>query len=81
MTWTPPTLNTDGTAVTNIIGYRIFYGTNPSGLSLSFDVSGSTTTSYVITGLSAGTYYFSVAAVNSLGVSSVGSNVVSKSVQ
>ncbi|MEQ8205986.1 MAG: putative Ig domain-containing protein, partial [Woeseia sp.] len=29
LSWTPPTQNTDGTALTNLSGYRIYYGTAP----------------------------------------------------
>jgi hypothetical protein len=81
VTWSVPTQNTDGTALTDLSGYRIFYGTSPSALTRSVDVSGSATTSRTVTGLGQGTYYFAVAAVNAAGVASDVSNAVSMTVQ
>lgn len=78
LTWTPPTLNSDGSAATDLTGFRIYFGTNAANLTQSVDVAGATVTSHVITGLSLGTYYFAVVAINSLGVLSNRTNVVSK---
>jgi hypothetical protein len=79
LTWVPPTLNTDGTPVTTLSGYHIYYGTNPSALTQSIAVS-ATTTSYEITGLSTGTWYFAVAADAADGSESAPSNVGSKTI-
>lgn len=68
VTWSPPSLNTDGTASTDLSGYRITYGTNAANLTTVIDVPGSTVTSKTIVGLSSGTYYFSVVALNAAGV-------------
>jgi hypothetical protein len=81
VTWTPPTLNTDGSAAADITGFRVFYGTSASDLPQSVDVAGSAVTSYTVTGLATGTYYFAVAAVNSAGVLSVKTNQVSMVIQ
>jgi Fibronectin type III domain len=80
LTWVPPTLNTDGTAVTTLTGYHIYYGTNPGALTQSVAVSGTTTTSYEITGLTSGTWYFAVAADAADGTESAPSNVGSKTI-
>jgi hypothetical protein len=76
----PPTLNTDGTPVTTLTGYHIYYGTNQAALNQSIAVSGAATTSYVITGLSTGTWYFTVAADAADGTESPKSNVGSKTI-
>jgi len=81
VTWTPPTLNTDGSAATDLTGFRIYYGTSASNLAQSIDVAGATVTSYVVTGLAAGTYYFAVSAINAAGVLSVRTNLVSTVIQ
>jgi predicted phage tail protein len=81
ISWSMPTSNADGTALTDIAGYRVFYGTNPGSLSNVVNVAGASSTSTSVTGLAAGTYYFAVATVNSSGVQSVASNVASKVVQ
>jgi fibronectin type III domain protein len=62
LSWTPPTTNTDGTPVTTLAGYHVYYGTSQAALTQSVAISGPTTTSYEVTGLAAGTWYFAVAA-------------------
>ena len=81
LTWVPPTKNTNGTTpVTPLSGYTIYYGTSASSLTQSVVVSGSTTTSYTITGLASGTWYFAVAADAADGTQSAKSNVGSKTI-
>ena len=80
LTWVPPTTNTDGTPVTTLTGYHIYYGTSPSALTQSVAVNGATTTSYEITGLASGTWYFAVAADAADGTESPPSNVGSKTI-
>jgi hypothetical protein len=78
--WIAPTQNTNGSAITNLAGYHIYYGTSANALTTTIAVEGSSATTYTITGLSAGTYYFTVVAYNSEGVDSAGSNVESKTI-
>lgn len=81
VSWTPPTQNTNGSALTNLAGYTINYGTNASDLSSEVKVSTTGVTSYVIDNLPAGTYYFGISAYSSAGESSSVSKVVSKTIQ
>jgi hypothetical protein len=76
----PPAQNTDGTPVTALTGYHIYYGTTAGALNQSIMVNGAGTTSYEITGLSSGTWYFAVAAIAADGTESAPSNVGSKSI-
>ena len=78
VSWSVPLFNTDGTSLTDVAGYRIYYKKSPTELIHSVSVSGSGVTNHVISGLTAGTYYFAVATVNSTGVASDISNAVSK---
>jgi hypothetical protein len=80
LSWTAPTENADGTPITGLAGYHIYYGTNQNALTSSVSVSGATDTSYVVGGLAPGTYYFAVVAYNTMGVDSPDSNVVSKTI-
>jgi len=68
--WVAPTLNTNGTPLTNLAGYRILYGTNPSSLTNVITITSASTTSYEITNLSAGTWYFTIEAYNTDGTDS-----------
>ena len=76
-----PTQNVGGTALTDISGYRVIYGTSPTSLTKSAQVPGAATTSYVVDGLSAGIYYFAVITLNSAGSASSASNIASKTIQ
>jgi len=80
LTWVPPTQNTDGTPVTPLTGYHIYYGTTAGALTQSIVVSGATTATYEITGLASGTWYFAVAAMAADGTESAPSNVGSKTI-
>jgi hypothetical protein len=75
LTWAPPTLNTVGSTITDLTGYHIYYGTSPNSLTTTITVTDVSQTSYVVSGLAPGTYYFAVDAYNSAGVDSAESNV------
>jgi len=64
LSWTPPTENTDGTPLTNLAGYHIYYGTSQSNLSERIEIANPGIASYVINSLTPGTWYFAVAAYN-----------------
>jgi hypothetical protein len=80
LSWTPPTENTDGTPITNLAGYHIYYGASASAMTSTITVANATETSYVVGGLAPGTYYFAVVAYNSAGMDSPESNVGSKTI-
>jgi putative Ig domain-containing protein len=80
LSWTAPTQNTDGTPVTDLAGYHIYFGTSVAALNSLIDVPGAATTEYEISNLSSGTYYFIVVAYNSLGFESPASNQASKTI-
>jgi len=79
--WTPPVANTDGSVITNLSGYNIHYGTASTNLSQTVQVSNVGLTSYTMSNLSSGTYYFAVTAYNSNGTESSVSNVATKTIQ
>lgn len=81
LSWTAPTENTDGSALTNLAGYRIAYGTSATAMTQTVQVSNPSVTSYLVDNLSPGTYYFSVRAYTTNGTQSSNSNVSSKVVQ
>jgi hypothetical protein len=70
----------DGTPVTTLSGYTIYYGTSESAMTHTVAVSGAGTTSYELTGLAAGTWYFAVAADATDGAESEQSSIGSKTI-
>jgi hypothetical protein len=80
LSWLPPTTNTNGTPLTNLAGYRIYYGTSPSSLTHSTQITNPGIADYVIDNLSPATWYFSLVSYNSANVESPLSAIVSKKV-
>jgi hypothetical protein len=76
--WVDPTQNTDGTPLTNLAGVNIHYGNSPSSLTQVVKVSGAGQSTYTISNLAAGTWYFGAAAYTTTGVEGVMSQVGSK---
>jgi hypothetical protein len=77
LSWAAPTENTDGSALTNLAGYDIYYGTSANAMTQKVNINTVGMLTYVISNLSAGTWYFEILAVNSQGVESNPSGVVS----
>jgi hypothetical protein len=80
LNWGAPATNTDGTALTNLAGYRVLYGQSADALSNTVAIANPTTLSTVITGPSGGTWYFAVKSFNTAGVEGPLSNIVSATV-
>jgi hypothetical protein len=80
LSWTEPTENTNGTSLTNLAGYHIYYGISEGVWTSTITVLDATETSYVVSGLAPGTYYFAVVAFNTDGDDSPESNVASKTI-
>ena len=80
VSWEAPTTNTDGTALMDLAGYRIYYGSSPENLGHTVQINTIGLQTYVIDDLQSGTWYFAVMAVASDGSESKLSNVVSKTI-
>jgi hypothetical protein len=78
LNWTPVTQNTDGTALKNLAGYQVHYGPSPSAMSTVVVLADPGQTTYIVSDLSSGTWYFAVAAYTSSGVEGEWSNVAAK---
>jgi hypothetical protein len=79
--WSTPTQNTNGTALVNLAGFRIYYGTSASNLSQSEQIANPGVTSYVLANLAPGTWYIGLADYTTSGVESSLSNIASTTVQ
>jgi hypothetical protein len=78
--WTPPTTNEDNSALTNLKGYRVYYGTSTSNLNQVVDVANAGISSVVIENLSPGTWYFGVRSYNTSNIESALSNLATKTI-
>jgi hypothetical protein len=79
LAWSAPTTNTDGTPLTDLAGYKVYYGTSSGNYTSSLDIGNVAT--YTVNNLSPGTYFFSVTAYDTSRIESSFSNEVSKTIQ
>jgi hypothetical protein len=75
--WLPPTQNTDGSVLTNLAGYRVYYGTSTTNLDHTATISNPGLARYVIGDLSPATWYFAMTAYSTLGQESDRSGIQS----
>ena len=80
LSWTAPTENTDGSALTNLAGYRIHYGTKADELTGEITIANAGITTYMVTDLAPATYYFAIKAISAGGAESNLSTVASKTI-
>jgi hypothetical protein len=80
LSWAAPDQNTNGSALTNLAGYRIYFGTSADALDQVIDIPNVGMTTYVVDDLTTGTYYFSIRAYNTMGAESALSNIVSDTI-
>lgn len=80
LSWEAPTDNTNGSPLTDLVGYRIYYGQSPDGLTQTVQINTIGLQTYVIDGLESGTWYFAIRALAANGVESALSDIVLKTV-
>jgi hypothetical protein len=80
LSWTPPTENTDGTPLTDLSGYKIYYGTSAAALTKSITVGTAGVSMYIVEDLTPATWYFAITAVTASGEESNFSNVANKKI-
>jgi hypothetical protein len=78
--WQPPTENNDGSSLSNLAGYRVYYGTAVDNLSQSVKLANPGLTTYTITNLTSGTWYIAISAYASDGAESARSGTVTTSI-
>ncbi len=78
LSWTPPTENEDGSALLDLAGYKIYWGTTSGNYPNSITIDNSSVSIYVVDNLSPGTYEFVATSFNTAGVESVYSNTAMK---
>jgi hypothetical protein len=80
LSWAPPTQNTDGSLLNNLAGFKVKYGNSSTALTQIITLPTPSLTSYTVTGLGKGTWYFAVVAYTAGGSESDVSQVVSKTI-
>jgi hypothetical protein len=80
LSWTPPTTNSDGSPLTNLAGYTVYWGPSQGNYPNSVTLNNPGLTSYVVENLVPGTYFFAMTARNSSGAESPHSNAASKTI-
>jgi hypothetical protein len=69
VSWFSPDQNTDGTPLTNLAGYRIYYGNAPGDYDNTITIDEGLS-SYMIENLGESDWYFAMTAFNSVGIES-----------
>lgn len=80
ISWTAPTQNTDGSALTNLAGFVLSYGSTPAAADYRISITNAATRSYTVTGLTPSAWYFTVQSVRADNITSLPSNAVSATV-
>lgn len=70
LSWLPPLENEDGSALTNLSGYRIYLGRAPSQLRPFVTIRNPGATRYMLESLETGSHFIAVRAMNAAGVES-----------
>ena len=81
LSWLPPTENTDGSVLTDLAGYKIYYGTTAGSYTSVITVNNPGISSYVVDNLPGGnTYFFVITSVTTSGMESEYSTMGSKTI-
>jgi Putative Ig domain len=78
--WSAPTQNTDGSTLSDLAGFRVYYGTSATAMTQSLNVPGASIRTATLSSLAPGTYLVSVTAYSTGGTESVMSNPASGTV-
>ena len=81
LSWAAPTQNTDGTPLTDLAGFKIYWGPAAGNYPNSVTLNNPGLSTYVVGNLASGTYFFTASALNSAGVESSLSSPASKTIQ
>ncbi len=80
LSWTAPSENEDNSPLTDLAGYKIYWGTTPGIYPHSVTINNPGIATYVIENLAPGTYEFVSTAFNSAGVEGAYSNTATKTI-
>ncbi len=81
VSWFPPTENVDGSTLTDLAGYRIYYGNAPGDYDNTITIGNIGMSSYLIENMNESDWYFVMTAFNAQGVESAYSTEVHKNIE
>ncbi len=81
LSWQPPTQNSDGSPLTNLAGFKVYWGTSQGSYPNSVTLNNPGLTTYVVENLLPATWFFVTTSFNADGVESQYSNVASKTIR
>lgn len=67
LTWDAPTMNVDGSSLTDLAAYKLYYGTNSRNYTNEVRIENPGVATYVVENLVSDTYYFAITAINGAG--------------
>jgi Putative Ig domain len=80
VSWAPPSQNVDGSPLTDLAGFRVYYGKARDSLTERLDVPNSGLTTIVVENLTPATWYFGVRAYSATNIESDLSAVANKTI-
>lgn len=80
LSWQPPTQNTDGSPLTNLAGFKVYWGPSLGTYPNSVTLNNPGLATYVVGNLVSGTYFFVVTSFSTAGTESSRSNSASKTI-
>jgi hypothetical protein len=80
LSWTAPSTREDGSPLTNLAGYKIYYGRMSEVHDYEIDIKSAGVSTYVVDGLVSGDWYFALVAYDKDGLESDRSNEVLRNI-
>jgi hypothetical protein len=80
LSWQAPTDNVDGSPLTDLAGFRVYYGNSANDLRYFMQVADPGARSRIVEDLTVGTWYFAATAYDQSGGESARSNVTAKTI-
>ena len=81
LSWSAPATNSDGSPITDLAGYRVYYGTASGFYTDNVTITNPSTLSTTLSNLPADTYFVIVRAFNSVNLESQASAEMSKTIR
>ncbi len=70
VSWAAPEHNTDGTPLTDLVGFHVHFGRSPASMTHLLRIDEASASNALVANLSTGKWYFAVSAINSKGMQS-----------